>query len=88
MGGLTQGVARTPVGKKPLDVARIALPQIGEFLEFKHSMKDVRRAGEALAGKISWSDGQNAEHAIRVFAVRRMLTALPRSSASRASWTR
>jgi hypothetical protein len=34
---------------------------VGKYPQFEYSMKEVRRAGEALAGDISWTPGRDAE---------------------------
>src|ERR1700694_39492 len=40
---------------------------VADFPSFDFSMKEVRRAGEALAGAVPWNNEQEAEEARRVF---------------------
>jgi hypothetical protein len=43
--------------------------QVPEFPRFEYSMKDVLRAGEALAGDVPWNNDSEAEAARHVFSV-------------------
>ena len=42
---------------------------MSEFPRFDYSMKDVLRAGEALAGDVPWNNDSEAEAARHVFRV-------------------
>ena len=42
---------------------------MSDFPRFKFSMKEVLRAGEALAGSVPWNNREEAEEAVRVFQI-------------------
>jgi ppGpp synthetase/RelA/SpoT-type nucleotidyltranferase len=62
---MTQNLAILPV-RAENDV-RCAERPVADYPNFKYSMKEVRRAGEALAGVVPWNNEQEAEEARHVF---------------------
>ena len=47
----------------------LVLASVADFPSFDYSMKDVLRAGEALAGAVPWNNEQEADAARQVFKI-------------------
>jgi hypothetical protein len=61
---MIQHLAIPPIGD---DVVCDKGRPVADFPSFDFSMKEVRRAGEALAGAVPWNNDQEAEEARRIF---------------------